>query len=630
MTDRSETLHPLWEEAFARIREFLIGETASDAPTPGHQDDLPPALKHLVKVFGLSPFERDIVTLCLGMELDVGMTRACAKGHGGQPTGPTAGLVLSRIPGAHWSAFSPDGSLRQWRLVELHDNLSLTSARLRLDERIVHHLLGLDPMDARLTTYLGRTAGPAWLPGSLRRRAHQLAEHLREPLPPVIQLVAADERDAMLLAAAACGSLHLPLWRLAADNLPATPAERDTFRLLWQRETRLSPKGLLIRCGRRPASRAAAAELADASPWVFVVGGGRLPTLQRPLLRSPVAKPPAMEQTEAWKQLLGVEVHRVNGDLTQVTSQFSLGLASLIHAAGRARRRLRNGRVPGRVLWEVCREAARPRLSALAQEIRPMACWDDLVLPDREQLVLRTITAQVRHQHRVYEDGGFAEKSRRGLGISALFFGDSGTGKTMAAEVLAGELDLGLFRIDLSAVVDKYIGETEKNLRAVFNAAEDGGAILLFDEADALFGKRSDVRDSHDRYANIEVSYLLQRMENYRGLAILTTNMKSALDRAFIRRIRFMVEFPFPNQQLRTRIWRKVFPPNTGTGTLDFTRLAQLNVTGGTIRNIALNAAFLAADDARPVDMHHVYRAAQVEYAKQEKQLTETETGGWL
>ena len=199
----------------------------------------------------------------------------------------------------------------------------------------------------------------------------------------------------------------------------------------------------------------------------------------------------------------------------------------------------------------------------------------------------------------------------------------------MAAEVLASELQLDLYRIDLSSVVSKYIGETEKNLRRVFDAAEEGGAILLFDEADALFGKRSEVKDSHDRYANIEISYLLQRMEAYRGLAILTTNMKSALDRAFLRRLRFVVEFPFPDATARQEIWERILPIEVPTRDLDVTRLARLNVAGGNIRNIALGAVFTAAEEDRPVDMAHLLAAAQQEYRKLERPLTEAETRGW-
>jgi len=266
---------------------------------------------------------------------------------------------------------------------------------------------------------------------------------------------------------------------------------------------------------------------------------------------------------------------------------------------------------------------------SLAQRIEPAATWDDLVLPDLQRAVLRDIATHVHHRATVYESWGFGAKGARGLGISALFAGASGTGKTMAAEVLANQLRLDLYRIDLSQVVNKYIGETEKNLRRVFDAAENGGAILLFDEADALFGKRSEVKDSHDRYANIEVSYLLQRMEAYRGLAILTTNMKQALDPAFLRRIRFVVQFPFPDAAQRAEIWRRIFPAQTPTDCLDIARLARLNVAGGNIRNIALHAAFQAAEAGEPVRMPHILRAAHSEYAKLEKPLTESEIGGW-
>jgi SpoVK/Ycf46/Vps4 family AAA+-type ATPase len=213
----------------------------------------------------------------------------------------------------------------------------------------------------------------------------------------------------------------------------------------------------------------------------------------------------------------------------------------------------------------------------------------------------------------------------RGFGISALFAGESGTGKTMAAEVLANDLHLNLYRIDLSAVVNKYIGETEKNLRRVFDSAERGGAILFFDEADALFGKRSEVKDSHDRYANIEINYLLQRMEAFSGLAILATNMKSALDTAFMRRLRFIVNLPFPSAKERKLIWQKALPPQTPTKDLDFDRLARLIISGGNIHSIALNAAFMAAQNGQTVTMPILLAAVRVELRKLEKPVNDAD-----
>jgi ATP-dependent 26S proteasome regulatory subunit len=360
--------------------------------------------------------------------------------------------------------------------------------------------------------------------------------------------------------------------------------------------------------------------------------------LHKPVLTFDVRKPTAGEQRDIWRRALDEVPFNLNGKVEALVSQFNLNLRK-VHAA-RAEalgQQLSGGQagddVPvdfGEALWDACRTQARPRLDDLAQRIEPAAGWAEIVLPELQLQTLREIAVHVRHRMTVYETWGFASKGARGLGISALFSGVSGTGKTMAAEVLANELRLDLYRIDLSAVVSKYIGETEKNLRRVFDVAEEGGAILLFDEADALFGKRSEVKDSHDRYANIEVSYLLQRMEAYRGLAILTTNLKSALDTAFMRRIRFIVQFPFPDAAQRAEIWRRIFPAETPTEKLDAIKLARLNVAGGNIRNIALNAAFLAADEGQPVRMAHLLSAAQSEYNKLEKSLTEDELRGWV
>jgi SpoVK/Ycf46/Vps4 family AAA+-type ATPase len=313
-----------------------------------------------------------------------------------------------------------------------------------------------------------------------------------------------------------------------------------------------------------------------------------------------------------------------------VATHFQLGPTE-IRAAGAqvAELAAAGGGELGRALWDACRARTRPALDGLAQRIEALARWEDLVLPATPLATLHSIAAHVRQRSRVYEEWGFAARSDRGLGISALFAGGSGTGKTMAAEVLADELRLDLYRIDLSTLISKYIGETEKHLRRVFDAAEAGGAILLFDEADAVFGRRSEVRDSHDRYANIEVGYLLQRVESYRGLVILTTNQPQALDAAFARRIRFTVRFPFPDAAQRAEIWRRVFPAATPTEHLDLAKLARLNLAGGHIRNLALNAAFLAADAGEPVRMSHLLAAARSEFAKLEKPLGAAETAGW-
>ena len=254
-------------------------------------------------------------------------------------------------------------------------------------------------------------------------------------------------------------------------------------------------------------------------------------------------------------------------------------------------------------------------MEQLAQKIDVNTDWNQLVLPKKQNVILHQITNRISQLNRVYDDWGFRKQINRGLNINALFSGASGTGKTMAAGMIAGALKLDLYRVDLSSVDNNYIGESEKNLRKLFNAAEDKGAVLFFDEADALFGKRSEVNDSHNQYSNKEISYLLQRMESYRGLIILATNTKGSLEKAFMRRIQFIVDFPFPDVKQRNEIWRKVFPSRTPVDErLDYERLAKLNLNGGSIYNIALNAAFLAAQGDGIVTMSMVLNAARVEF----------------
>lgn len=605
----------------------------------------PAALDTLCMAFGLSPFERNVLLLCAGVELDAGFAALCTEVQGAaQHTGPTFGLALAALPEAHWSALSPNAPLRRWRLVELERGEALTQCVLRIDERVLHYLTGVACIDERLAGLVHPLAPPSALPPSQQALATRIAA-LWAPAragtePPLLQLCGEAPAGTHAVAAAACVKLGLRLYVLQAADLPLNPAEREMLARLWEREAALTGSALLLDCEELDAGEAAQPVLSAARRFVesvhgFVAVAGREPLagISRTLLRLDVERPCPAEQSMLWRSALGPLAGALNGRLEALTQQFSLG-APAIFAACAAVAGVQPASTDAgelfRTLWDTCRAQARPRLDDLAQRITPVATWEDLVLPDRELQVLREIAVHVRQRARVYDEWGFAARSSRGLGISALFAGPSGTGKTMAAEVLANELRLDLYRIDLSQVVSKYIGETEKNLRRVFDAAESGGSILLFDEADALFGKRSEVKDSHDRYANIEVSYLLQRMEAYRGLAILTTNLKSALDPAFLRRIRFVVSFPFPDATQRAEIWRRVFPPGVPREGLEIERLARLNVAGGNIRNIALYAAFLAAEEGTPVCMAHLLRAARVEYAKLEKALTDVEIGGWV
>jgi hypothetical protein len=600
----------------------------------------PPALETLCAAFGVSHFERQIVLLCAGVELDARFSSLCAAAQGDPARAyPTFSLALAALDDPHWSAVTPAGPLRRWRLIEIGTlpGVPLTQSPLRLDERILHYLAGVQHLDERLADLLTHVHPEADLVPSHQAIAGDIRAVLARSnhQPPLIQLCGADSGTKHAIAAAACAAVGLHLFALAGEAIPNHPTEREGLLRLWAREATLTTSALYI--------DATAVDMADAHAvsglsaflervrGVVVLGTrGRWPALLRPMRTLEIHKPAPEEQRALWQAALGEAAPRLNGHVTRLATEFNLS-ATAIQAT--AREALDGEGTPEMLaarLWDAGRAQVRPQLDDMAQRIEPAATWQDLVLPETAQQGLREIAAHVRRRATVYDTWGFAGKGARGLGISALFAGASGTGKTMAAEVLAGELGLDLYRIDLSQIVNKYIGETEKNLRRVFDAAEDGGAILFFDEADALFGKRSEVKDSHDRYANIEINYLLQRMELYRGLAVLATNMKSALDPAFLRRIRFVINFPFPDATQRVEIWRRIFPAATPTEGLDMARLAQLNIAGGSIRNIALNATFLAADAGEPVRMRHLLQATRSEYAKVEKPLNATEIGGWL
>ncbi len=278
-------------------------------------------------------------------------------------------------------------------------------------------------------------------------------------------------------------------------------------------------------------------------------------------------------------------------------------------------------------LFAAARAQSSHSLGTLARQIKPKHNWDDIILPPNQISQLREICSHVKYDHLVWKKWGFEQKLSLGQGLNVLFSGLPGTGKTMAAEVIAAELQLDLYKIDLSQIVSKYIGETEKNLNRIFTAATNANAILLFDEADSLFGKRSEVQDAHDRYANIEIGYLLQKMEEYEGVAILTTNLRNNIDDAFSRRLRFIVDFPFPNEDERCQIWQQIWPdtlPRSSDINLDLIA-RHCEIAGGNIRNIALAAAFLAAEDGGVVTMSHLTRAIRREYQKMGKVLMQQE-----
>jgi len=595
------------------------------------QESPPPALVVLSHLFNLSRFERDLLLLCAGMELDTSVASLCARAQGDSHRPfPTFALALALFDEPAWDVLSPERPLRRWRLIEINQpgHMPLTVSPLRADERIVNYIKGLNYLDDRLAPLLfplNLGAFSTTLPASQKEAVDLIVRHLRcrrtNWYLPIIQLAGSDVQSKQLVAAHVTHALGLRLLRLPTGLMPSHAPELETLARLIEREMALWPFAVYVdqqdleKSAMKDANSQSLQRLLARSNGIFFLDtqdvNPDLNAIGRGMLTLDITRPTPAEQQFAWRELLGQDA---GDEPVRLASQFDLNIASIHEIVENTLNEEPD--LEGERVWNACLAMTRPRLDVLAQNIKPKATWDDIVLPESELSLLRQIAGQVGHRHTVYEDWGFAAKRTRGLSINALFAGESGTGKTMAAEVIANDLRLNLFRIDLSAVVSKYIGETEKNLRRLFDAAEDGGAILFFDEADALFGKRSEVKDSHDRYANIEINYLLQRIESYRGLAILATNMKSSLDQAFMRRIRFIVEFAPHGHAERKAIWQKIFPPQTRTVGLDYQRLANLNLNGGSINNVAINAAFLAAQAGTPVTMPLVLQAARNEFLK--------------
>lgn len=645
--------------------DFVFAQTGMDperakSETVGNNS----ALDTLVTILGLSSFEKKILLMCAGVELDGNFARLIGRLQGSASRIlPSFGMALAVFRDAHWSALSPNAPLRYWRLVEFADNNNgqlLTQSPLKIDENILFYLTGVRQLDERLRRAVEPLAAPLNLVPSQLALAETIIAACSDRLDlsrlPVMQLNGNTGSDKSAIAAYACALSGLDLYVMSAHSIPHQAIEMTEWARLWNRQAALTASALFLDLSApdpmdRERTQTIATFIGHIGGLLFISTGQSVPQLTRPVMTLDINKPTPAEQLLLWKFTLGKPVEEPDRSLEKLVSQFNLSantiqsvslevmkhpLAngngagnSLVYANGSPSARS-NGNPSAqfsRVLWKTCCVHTRPRVDELAQRIETVAGWDDIVLPEDQKEILREVATQVSQRTKVYGEWGFGAASSRGLGISVLFSGESGTGKTMASEVLANELQLDLYRIDLSQVVNKYIGETEKNLKRVFDAAEEGGAVLLFDEADALFGKRSEVKDSHDRYGNIEVSYLLQRMEAYRGLAILTTNMKASLDKAFYRRIRFVVQFPFPDVVQRAEIWKRVFPADTPTHGLDVAKLARLNIPGGNIRNIALNAAFIAAHEGRPVHMSHVSRAARSEYTKLDKPLNNLEIG---
>lgn len=588
------------EQVRSRLATLVAeqAEVEKDLRAAGHV----PALVALADRLHLTSFEADIVTLCLAAELDAETAALIARSSRAGPH-VTAGLATTLAGNATPSAllaFSPAGTLVGLRVIELAADLPLAAAPLRLPSRIRDFLLGLDRLDeeaAGLLVPMERAA----LPAALTRLARDAAK------AEAVALLGPSDAGGRAIAAAVAAALARASVRLDPSRLPGEVGPRDRTLALVAREWALSRLVL-----------------------VLDLHGVDDPTIVMPLLRRRVGPAVVLAPTRAglpaglctitlpaadaqareavWR---AAAPRLARNDVGRLARQFALSPETVTRIAAD----VPSGRNRGAALWTRAREEAVPALAGLGQRIVPHATWKDLVLPAETTEALRAV-ADAAQARATVDRWGFARPDGRGEGLAVLLAGPSGTGKTLAAEVLASTLALDLWRIDLSGVVSKWIGETEKNLARVFDAAEAGGAVLFFDEADALFGKRTEVKDAHDRYANVETGYLLQRMETYRGLSVLATNLRSNLDQAFLRRLRFVIDVPFPDEAARRAIWERHIPPRAPTEGIDFDTLARLDLPGAAIRTVALNAASAAAAAGRPIGMAQLAAAARREFAK--------------
>jgi len=620
------------------------------------------ALPQLAHVFGLSPFEQQVLILCLAPELDRKYDKLYAYLQDDiTRKKPSVDLILNLLcptEAARWQAravFSQQAPLfRAALLEEVGDPQSPSGASdlarfLKLNARILNYLLGLHYPDDQLMDktrlYPPSTATPSTKDLAIDS---ELTSRLSRLFKRHFSVPAAERKKLLLhfygsagvgkktLAKSLCHALGLPLLIIDTPKLLVSAGQIENLLHLAFREALLQQAALCFdhidvlmkKDDAAPNGLDALADLMEHYGWLCFFCGEK--TLSAPQMFRETAFhtvsmpiPDVTLRARAWASALdGVPGKTEARWVDELASQFQLtpgqirdAVQSAMNEAGTASE---SSEISVSALYAACRKQSNQKLRELALKISPRYDWQDIVLPEDKLAQLKELCQQVRHRAQVFREWGFSDKLSHGKGLSVLFSGPPGTGKTMAAEVIAKALQRDLYKIDLSSIVSKYIGETEKNLSKIFQEAESSNAILFFDEADALFGKRTEVSDAHDRYANIETSYLLQKMEEYEGVVILATNLRDNMDDAFTRRIRFIVEFPFPDADSRLQIWKGHFPKKAPLADdIDFDFLAKrVQVAGGNIKNIVLNAAFSAAEAGQAIGMPHLMHGVKREYEK--------------
>jgi len=595
------------------------------------EGDVSPPLSHVVGRFGLSLFEMDVLLLALLPEISPLHGKVISfLNNDVTKSRPSVFLAVRLLAAADRAdrprqVFAATAPLMHHTLIRWHkeeETLPLFQRGYFLDEGIVNYLLAGSDADCRVVRRVDDArlrVVTDLLPATAAALEH-VAFRLLERQLTAVMLASDDPARSDQAVAYLVRKMGMPL-------LVAQPNGDILFRRLARlalRDAMLRKSILLWKtCEKLGAEDwQSLVEMASSYGVPLLIAGDCGPVLPESVLRLTIQGPNLASRRAIWTAALEVVPH-VDLEIESVANRFRLN-AQQIQSAVQAAMRLAwldgRERIARKDIEAAVRRVSSPALGTLAHKLTPRYSWDDIVLPDDVKEQLREFGAAIRHREMVYDAWGFETRSE-GRGINALFAGVSGTGKTMAAEILARESGMDIFKIDLSAVVSKYVGETEKQLRRIFKEASRGNVILFFDEADALFGKRSEVRDAHDRYANIEVAYLLQALEEHTGVVIMATNLFGNLDSAFVRRMHFVVQFPFPDAAMRQRIWQVVFPRAAPLAAdVDFADLGKrLQITGGHIRNIALSAAFLAAADGRVITQKHIRHAGRRELQKMGK-----------
>jgi SpoVK/Ycf46/Vps4 family AAA+-type ATPase len=617
------------------------------------------SLPHLSQLFHLSSIEEKCLVVCLAPELNRKYKKLYSYLQDDLTRRrPSVDLLLNLLCNTIEEkvvarrVFDPGAPLIKYGLLQTVDSLPdgpapLLSRSLRMDDRMVDFLLGSGRMDSRLDSM----ARLSFSPGNLVYSS--VTEEARNRIQSFIRSHYGEEGQAKMmlvfyfhgpygsekraLAEVVCRDLGVPLLIGDVEKMLSGRSSFEDIISLLGREAVLQQASLCLENfdllvthdGKYQHHLESLLEMMKRfSRLTFLTGSS--PWKPRGLLETHVFIdleffiPDDRARKGIWENYLrGSNFVADDLDLGELSSKFRFTPGQIRDALYTADNLARwrspdNSKITMTDLYSACRAQSNQKLSALARKINPKYTWEDIVLPSDQTGQLREICNQAKYRHIVYGEWGFDRKLSYGKGLNALFSGPSGTGKTMAAEIISNELGLDLYKIDLSQVVSKYIGETEKNLERIFTEAQTTNAILFFDEADALFGKRSEVKDAHDRYANIEIGYLLQKMEEYEGITILATNLRQNMDEAFVRRMQVIVEFPFPDEDYRRRIWEVVFPDEVPLDhNIDFGILArEVKLPGGNIKNIAINAAFYAAGDGRVIRMVHLMQAVRQEYRK--------------